>query len=232
VTRRPSGSFEPADAPPGRDAAVMTAPEPETATERRTPRIPAFLREVPVLIVLALLLAILLKTFVVQAFFIPSESMEPALLPGDRVLVTKVLDEPSRGDVIVFADPQGRPGPDRGIVGGFVHWLVEAVGIARPEDEDFIKRVIGLPGETIEISRDVVYVDGEPLTEPYLTPAARDAMSEFGLVRVPDDALFVMGDNRGNSDDSRGSLGFVPLDKVIGRAFLIVWPPSRMGWVH
>jgi signal peptidase I len=232
VTQRPSGSFEPADAPPKRDVASGSAPEPEPTPAPRRPTIPAFLREVPVLIVLALLLAILLKTFVVQAFFIPSESMEPALLPGDRVLVTKVFDDPSRGDVIVFADPKGRPGPERGVVGGFIHWLVEAVGIARPEHEDFIKRVIGLPGETVEIRRDVVYVDGTPLTEPYLTPAARDTMSDFGPVRVPDDALFVMGDNRGNSDDSRGSLGFIPLDRVIGRAFLIVWPPSRMGWVH
>jgi signal peptidase I len=227
VIGRPTGSTEPADAA----ATAQTESESPRSRGRRRSAL-GYLHEVPVLIALALLLAILLKTFVVQAFFIPSGSMEPALEPGDRVLVNKVFDDPSRGDVVVFADPHDRPRPERGVVDGFLHWLSEAIGIARPEDEDFIKRVIGLPGESIEIRRDVVYVDGSPLTEPYLTREARDAMSDFGPIMVPEDSLFVMGDNRGNSDDSRGGLGFVPVDKVIGTAFVIVWPPSRLGWVH
>jgi signal peptidase I len=234
VTRRPSGSLGPADATdaPADATDAPTNASQATPSERSRGGALSFLRELPVLIVLAFTLAILLKTFVVQAFFIPSGSMEPALEPGDRVLVTKVLDDPSRGDVIVFADPNGNGGPDRGIVGGFVHWLSEAVGFARPEDEDFIKRVVGLPGEVVEIRRHAVYVDGRRLAEPYLTPEARASMADFGPVEVPRDALFVMGDNRGNSNDSRARLGFVPVDRVIGRAFMIIWPPSRAGWVH
>lgn len=229
MSRRPSGSPEPAEATePRAEPRAPSAP-----SERSTLRgLLSFLRELPVLIVLALALAILLKTFVVQAFFIPSGSMEPALDPGDRVLVNKAFWEPTRGDIVVFADPKDGSSTDRGIVGGFLHWLSEGVGIARPEHEDFIKRVIGLPGETVEIRRHVVYVDGRPLREPYLTPQARATMADFGPVTVPEGALFVMGDNRGNSNDSRASLGFVPVDKVIGRAFVIIWPPSRAGWVH
>lgn len=221
------GSAEPADAT---KSAVAIDERPSGERERRG--VLSFLRELPVLIVLAFTLAILLKTFVVQAFFIPSGSMEPALAPGDRVLVNKALDDPSRGDVIVFADPQGRPGPDRGVVGGTLHWLSEALGFARPEDDDFIKRVIGLPGELVEIRNRQVFVDNRRISEPYLTPEARSSMPDFGPVQVPQDALFVMGDNRPHSNDSRAGLGFVPLDRVVGEAFLIVWPPSRAGWVR
>lgn len=223
MTDRTSGSIEPADA--SRASVGRTEP-----SSRRG--FLSILRELPVLIALAVVLAVLLKSFVVQAFFIPSGSMEPVLEPGDRVLVTKAFYEPARGDVIVFADPQDGAGPDRGVVGGVVHWFSEALGFARPEHEDFIKRVVGLPGELVEIRNDVVYVDREPLTEPYLTRAAREATGNFRPVTVPEDSLFVMGDNRGNSNDSRGSLGFVPVDRVIGRAFVLIWPPSRTGWVH
>jgi signal peptidase I len=228
VTDRPIGPAGPAGATKTREA-----PDP---TPRGRPSgakaVLSFLRELPVLIILAFGLAILLKTLVVQAFFIPSGSMEPALEPGDRVLVNKVLYEPERGHVIVFSDPEDGQGPDRGVIGGFLHWLSEGIGIARPEHEDFIKRVIGLPGETLEIRNTVVYIDGRPLGEPYLTPAARRSMSDFGPVRIPDDSLFVMGDNRSHSNDSRASLGFIPVDKVIGRAFVVIWPPSRAGSVH
>jgi signal peptidase I len=158
--------------------------------------------------------------------------MEPTLLPGDRVLVNKALYSPHRLDVIVFADPQDRPGPDRGLVGGALHWLSEALGVARPEHEDFIKRVIGLPGEEVKIRDHLVYIDGVVLTEPYLTRKAQRSMVDYGPVTVPPDSLFVMGDNRGNSNDSRAALGFVPVDRVIGGAFVKIWPPSRIGWVH
>ena len=225
MARRTSGSVEPVDAT--RTPAEESEPSPPE-THRRS--VLSFLRELPVLIVLAFALAILLKTFVVQAFYIPSESMHPTLEPGDRVLVMKLVDEPSRGDVIVFSDPKGGPGPDRGVVGGFVHWLSEALGFARPEDEDFIKRVIGLPGEVVELRNGRLFVDGRRIPERYLTgpPDTRD----FPLTEVPADSLFVLGDNRLNSNDSRFGLGFVPVDKVIGRAFVIIWPPSRVGWVR
>jgi signal peptidase I len=201
-----------------------------SSPEPRHRSVLSFLRELPVLIVLAFALAIVIKTFVVQAFFIPSSSMESTLAPGDRVLVLKVLDEPSRGDVIVFADPLGRSEEDRGLVGGFVHWLSQTLGFARPEDEDFIKRVIGLPGEVVELRNGRLFVDGRRVPEPYLT--GRPDTRDYGPVEVPPDSLFVLGDNRLNSNDSRFGLGFIPMDKVIGRAFVIIWPPSRVGWVH
>jgi signal peptidase I len=216
VTDVPSGSGEPTGG--------STATEPEAKGERS-----AFLRELPILILIALGLAIVLKTFFVQAFYIPSGSMEPTLHPGDRVLVRKVLYAPDRGDIIVFSDPEGRPGPDRGLVGGFLHWLSEGIGFARPEHEDFIKRVIGLPGETVEIRNGRLFVDGLQIPEPYLE--GREDTRDYGPVKVPKGQLFVLGDNRLNSNDSRFGLGFVPVDKVIGKAFVIVWPPSRMGWL-
>jgi signal peptidase I len=134
-----------------------------------------------------------------------------------------------RGDVIVFENPSSTALPDRGVIGGFLHWLGEGIGFAQPEDEDFIKRVIGLPGEVVEIRDNVVYVDGEALDEPYLTEQARAFNGDGVRFEVPQDSLFVMGDNRGNSADSRYGLGYVPLDKVIGRAFVVIWPPSHLG---
>ena len=219
MTERPSGSEEPAG------GFTLSEPRPADQEERRS-----FLRELPILFIVALAVAIVLKTFVVQAFFIPSGSMEPTLEPGDRVLVQKVVYGPDRGDVIVFSDPQGRPGPDRGIVGGFLHWLSSTLGIERPEHEDFIKRVIGLPGETVELRDGRLFIDGVRIREPYLKGAVDTR--DYGPVRVPEGALFVLGDNRLNSNDSRFGLGFVPVDKVVGRAFAIVWPPSRVGWIH
>ena len=219
MTERPSGSEEPSG------GFTLSEPRPTEPEDRGS-----FLHELPILFVIALALAIVLKTFVVQAFFIPSGSMEPTLEPGDRVLVQKVVYGPDRGEVIVFSGPQGRHGPDRGSVGGFVHWLSCTLGIERPEHEDFIKRVIGLPGETVELRDGRLYVDRVQIPEPYLKGAVDTR--DYGPVKVPQGALFVLGDNRLNSNDSRFGLGFVPVDKVVGRAFAIVWPPSRIGWIH
>jgi signal peptidase I len=219
VTERPSGSEEPAG------GFTLSMPRPAEQEAHGS-----FLRELPILFIVALAVAIVLKTFVVQAFFIHSGSMEPTLEPGDRVLVQKVVYGPDRGDVIVFSDPLGRPGPDRGIVGGFVHWLSSSLGIERPEHEDFIKRVIGLPGETVELRDGRLFVDGVRIHQPYLRGAVDTR--EYGPVRVPQRALFVLGDNRMNSNDSRFGLGFVPVDRVVGRAIAIVWPASRVGWIH
>jgi len=115
-----------------------------------------------------------------------------------------------------------------GKAGGFFHWFEEGLGLAKPADEDFIKRVIGLPGETVEGRGGFVYVNGKKLVEPYLTQPTQP----FAAVTVPAGKLFVMGDNRGNSLDSRFGLGFVPIDKVIGKAFITLWPPSRFGLLH
>jgi signal peptidase I len=212
------------------DAAAPEKPREEVKAKDDDKGLLGFLRELPVLIVLAFVLAILLKTFIVQAFYIPSGSMEPTLMPGDRVLVSKVLYHPERGDIIVFQGPG--PEPDRGLIGGFLHWLSEGLGFARPPNEDYIKRVIGLPGENVEIRDHTVYIDGQPLAEPYLTRAAKLSMGDFGPVQVPPDSLFVMGDNRGNSNDSRAGLGFIKESRVVGGAFVKIWPPSRMGWLH
>jgi signal peptidase I len=205
------------------------------------PRRSRFFRELPGMVLLAFALALLIKTFFFQAFFIPSGSMEPTLVRGDRVIVNKIpyyLHDPRRGDVIVFSNPNGKS-VDRGIVGGFFHWLGQGLGLTGAEepscgdtnpDEDFIKRVIGLPGDTVEGRGGAVWVDGKKLTEPYLAEGGRT--EPFAPVDVPPGKLFVMGDNRGNSCDSRFALGMVPEDHVIGRAVVIIWPPSRMGFLH
>ena len=113
-------------------------------------------------------------------------------------------------------------------MGGFFHWLFQGLGFQQPENEDFIKRVVGLPGDVVEGKHGSVYVNGEKLGEPYLTQKTQP----FDATTVPAGKLFVMGDNRGNSLDSRFGLGFVPIDKVIGEAFIKIWPPSRFGLLH
>jgi signal peptidase I len=230
VADRPRRSETAADPVTG---AETTPPEPDSAAHRQER---GFWRELPVLIVIALVIAVLIKTFLVQAFYIPSESMEQTLMPGDRVLVCRIclhVSDIHRGDVIVFSDPSPAPGGGRGIVGGFVHWLAEGIGVAQPENPDYIKRVIGLPGDIVQIKDGVVFVNGERIDEPYLDPVKDDR--SFGPQKVGDGMLFVLGDNRTRSGDSRfhppEGVGEVPIDKVIGKAFVIVWPPSRWGWL-
>jgi signal peptidase I len=201
--------------------------EPQSDQKKRNPVV-QFLTELPGLILMAFVLAIVIKTFLIQAFFIPSDSMIPTLRPGDRVLVTKLpyyLDDPHRGDVVVFEDPDPQDSTDRGIVDGFFHWLFQGLGVQKPDNEDFIKRVIGEPGDTVWAKGGSVYINDVAIDEPYLTQRTAD----FPKTTVPDGDLFVMGDNRSNSLDSRFSLGFVPIDRVVGRAFIIVWPPDRFG---
>jgi signal peptidase I len=192
----------------------------------------SFLQGIPGLFVIALVLALLLKTFAVQAFSIPSESMEPTLQIGDRVLVNKVtyrFHPPRRGDVIVFSDPHAAP-VHRNPASAFFHWLVSGIGFNGGSPTDYIKRVIGLPGDRVRLRDDVVYVNGKPLApEPYLDSSP--GPPTYGPVTVPRGDLFVMGDNRGHSGDSRTVLGFIPIDRVIGRAFVIIWAPSQWRWL-
>lgn len=193
--------------------------------------------EIPVLVGIAIVLAMAVKLFVVQAFSIPSTSMVPTLERGDRIVVCRAclfVDDVDRGDVIVFAGAE-RGAPDRGVVGGVLHWLGETLGVAAPPHDDFVKRVAGLPGDTVEIDRTgALFVNGAPVAEPYLArPVPRQA---FPPTTVPDDMLFVLGDNRADSGDSRcpppSCTGLVPVGDVIGVAFLRVWPPSRIGSVR
>ena len=236
----PSAPLDPplaADATDGHGAAGT--PGPSTGRHRRPSSaspVLASMRELVPLVVAALALAVLIKSFLVQAFFIPSVSMEPTLLPGDRILVCRIctlFDDVTPGDVIVFSDPNPGPETDRGVVGGFLHWLWEGIGVARPEHDDFIKRVVAVGGDTWEISDGGVFVNGSRIEEPYLAtePDTRD----FGPEVVPDGMLFVLGDNRAHSGDSRfpppAGLGYVPEEDVIGEAFVIAWPLDRIGGI-
>jgi signal peptidase I len=231
----PAGPPEAAPPVAVEEAAPATGtPEPKAPKKAEQKRgAISFLTELPILLLVAFLLALLIKTFLVQAFYIPSESMENTLKVGDRVLVNKVvyhLHPPRRGDVIVFEDPQGVV-VHRNPLSATWHWLTEGFGVSTSPEKDFIKRVIGLPGETVEMHLCVVYINGQPLAEPYLNPN-KGTQCEYGPVTVPPKSLFVLGDNRGNSKDSRFGLGFIPYDKVVGRAFVMIWPPSRIGWLH
>ena len=190
-----------------------------------------FFKELPVLVLIAFGLALLMKTFLLQAFWIPSESMEPVLIKGDRVLVNKLafrFREPRRGEVIVFARETVRP--PRGIVRRAIDFLTEGIGAASPGEEDLIKRIVGLPGETVEMTDGIVTVtrvDGSKLTldEPYI--AEERDLRPFAPFAVPKGSYFMMGDNRAHSEDSRFSLGSVKRTQMIGKAFVKVWPPKR-----
>ena len=188
----------------------------------------SFWKELPILIVVALVVAVVIKTFLVQAFFIPSASMRDTLLEGDRVMVNKLayrFGEPARGDVIVFDSPLVPHDDGESFLGAVVRNIGEALGVSTP-DTALIKRVIATGGETIEIRGNTVYIDGVAIDEPYLRPGSQ--MPAFGPVTVPEGEVFVMGDNRNQSEDSR-RFGTVPVGDIIGRAFLRVWPPSRWG---
>jgi signal peptidase I len=170
-------------------------------------------------IVGALVVALVVKTFLFQAFYIPSASMEPTLEKGDRVLVNKLsydVHDVRRGDVIVFELEPDQVGDD---------------GI-----KDLIKRVIGLPGDTIESRDGVVYVNDRALEEPYLAEGTVTGDPEDGqnpaIERqvVPEGHVFVLGDNRSNSADSRYPYrGPIPIDSIVGRAFVLVWPPPDIA---
>ena len=203
-------------------------------------------REIPILLGIALLLALGIKTFMVQAFFIPSQSMENTIMPGDRVLVNKFSPwfgaQPQRGQIVVFHDPGGwlegvaTPTSDNAVVRG-IKDVFTFVGLLPQSDEhDLIKRVIGVPGDDVACcdARGRVTVNGVPLNETgYLFPGAAPSTIKFN-VKVPAGRIWVMGDNRGDSADSRFHMtatsdGTVPISDVVGHAFVLIWPPSRAG---
>lgn len=187
-----------------------------------------FLRELPILVIVALGIALLIKTFVVQAFFIPSGSMENTLMIGDRVLVSKFLyrfTEPKYGQIVVFVSPYGERAPeiDRGPVGNFFNGIAEGLGLKSTE-KDFIKRVIATEGQTIQVKDGAVHVDNRKLSEPYLHDTS--PLPDYGPTKIPQGRVFVMGDNRNNSQDSR-VFGPIAKSSILGRAFVLIWPPNR-----
>ncbi|MEU5720534.1 signal peptidase I [Micromonospora sp. NPDC047738] len=212
---------------------------------RRSRRQMPLWQELPLLLVVAFCLAVLIRTFLLQAFFIPSGSMEDTLLIGDRVLVNKVVydvRDPARGEVVVFRGTdrwvaQEAPAPPTNFAGKVGRTLSDLVGISRPGEKDFIKRVIGVPGDRIWCCDDGrVVVNGVPLDERAyvsedspveLPPNPKECRSrQFTEVVVPPGQIFVMGDHRLVSQDARCQ-GPVPIDNVVGRAFMIVWPSQR-----
>jgi signal peptidase I len=195
---------------PAEPAEHVPAPVPQPAVTRDKNRPARVAIEWGAILVVAVVAAILIRSFVVQPFFIPSGSMEPTLKIGDRVLVNKLsydFHSVHRGDIIVFTKPANDFSP----------------GV-----KDLIKRVIGLPGETISAQNGEVDINGRPLHESWLP---RGTLTQnFGPVVIPPGRYFMMGDNRGDSADSR-VFGPVSSRLFIGRAFALVWPLSRLGWL-
>lgn len=170
----------------------------------------------------------LIKTFLVQPFWIPSESMLDTIHVDDRVMVNKLAFQfgtPQRGDVVVFRDP-AEPEIEESIPEAVIRSVLEAVGIRTRGRDDLIKRVVGLPGDTITISENQVHIDGVALSEPYLDEDV--AMPNAGPFEVGQDEVFVMGDNREFSFDSR-RFGSIVYEDLVGRAFVVIWPLSNFG---
>lgn len=200
--------------------------QPPPEKPKKTP----FWIELPGLLLTALAVAVLVKTFLVQPFYIPSESMLPTIEINDRVMVNKLayrFGEPQRGDIVVFLNPALTDEElEESIPEAVIRSILEAVGVRTRGEDDLIKRVVGLEGETIAIHDGYLEVDGVPYEEPYLPPGI--TMSEFASVTVPPGHVFVMGDNRNSSLDGR-RFGPVPVDEIVGEAMLRIWPLDRFG---
>ena len=205
---------------------------PGSKTRKKSPkkRALSLIIEIVVMLIIAAMIAILIQSFAVKAFMIPSSSMSPTLKIGDRVLVDRVtfyFRKPRRGDIIVFRYPP-REGNSMNSSNPF-YWPLERIGetlhLTNRGSTPYIKRVVAVGGETVELKKGKVYINGKEVKEDYLK--SNSDTSDFGPVRVPEGHVFAMGDNRTASRDSR-SWGTVPIRSIIGRAFLIWWPLSRM----
>ncbi len=226
---------------------------PETALPSRTRRrrgVWMLLRDVLVIVLIAVVVSFVIKTFLVRSFYIPSGSMEQTLMIKDRILVDELTPRfggYQRGDVVVFRDPGGwlppAPAtPPQSPLAEGADWLLSLVGItASDSDEHLIKRIVGVGGDHVVCCNAIgqVTVNGTPIDEtPYLNLSPGQTAPQpvpFDVV-VPKNALWVMGDNRDHSRDSRYNMnqpnkGFVPVDNVVGRAFLITWPFDRFGTI-
>ncbi|MBO3084444.1 signal peptidase I [Cellulomonas sp. zg-ZUI188] len=200
------------------------------------------LRETVIILVSAIVLSLLVKTFLVQAFFIPSQSMHDTLIERDRILVSKLTPGPldlRRGDIVVFKDPGGWlpavAAPEPGAVQGAVNSALTYIGLYPADaNEHLVKRLIGLPGDHVACAGagEPITVNGVPVEEPYLANGVLPSDMAFDIT-VPDNSIWVMGDNRSHSSDSRYNQGkpgggSVPIDNVVGMAFVTVWPIERI----
>ncbi len=240
--QRGPSSYQPVQ-DPQLEASRLEAPPRQRRSIR--PAMPLW-QELPLLLVVAFCLAVLIRTFLFQAFFIPSGSMQYTLEIGDRVLVNKIvydIRQPAHGEIVVFRGP-GNWAPEAAAAqsrGGFLarlgRTIGDLVGVSEPSEKDFIKRVIGLPGDTVACCdvKGRVTVNGYPLDEPYVTdnspldqPPTPNSCGprRFGPVTIRPGEMWVMGDHRAVSQDSRCQ-GPVPIKNVIGRAFVIVWPTAH-----
>ena len=189
------------------------------------------LRELAFLVGMAVVIAVVVKTFVAQAFYIPSASMLPQLQIDDRVIVSKIsyrLHDPRRGDIVVFDAPGGSESDGDPLPRRALRSVAESIGVVAPSTDEYIKRVVALPGERVEGYQGKVLVDGLELIEPYLPPGT--VTSEFPAVVVPPRTVFVLGDNRANSADSR-IFGAIPRSTVVGRAIVRVWPLNHTSFL-
>ena len=222
-------------------------PPKKVETKKKQRSVLAKVTEIPILILLAFGIAILIKTFLVQAFYIPSGSMVPTLHVGDRVLVEKVgyvFGGPARNHVVVFEKSVFGGAKDLPWTDDARNFFRELLGLPTGDTEDYIKRVVAIGGDEIsyEGKPRVLTINGEPVDQPFLKGGADGSSStltssdckrlEMDKVgdgcRVPAGMVFVMGDNRSNSEDSR-VLGPIDEDKIVGRAFLIIWPARDFG---
>ena len=201
------------------------------------------LREFPILVIVALAVSLLIKTFLVQFFFIPSGSMENTLQISDRVAVNKVpfiSDSINRGDVVVFRDPANwLPEPyeatENKIIAKIKDGLVLVGVLPNPAKQYLVKRVIGIAGDNVVGKDGVVTINGKKTTEPYIFAGNKASELDFNIT-VPEGKIWVMGDHRGASADSRYhqddvNNGFVPESKVTGRVLGIIWPIKNLGTV-
>jgi signal peptidase I len=209
--------------------------------EARRPRRLSLVKETVLLLGIALLLAVLVKHFFVQAFYIPSPSMEPQFVKNDRILVQKVSywrGGPERGDIVVFEDPSHWLPGDEAAPGNRLARLLGDIGLY-PTGGHLVKRVIGIGGDRVVCCDDTGHltVNGKALNESsYLPKGTKPSLERFDTI-VPKDHLWVMGDNRGDSWDSRGHMGspgggFVGTDLVVGKVFALVWPWGRAEIIH
>jgi len=203
------------------------------AAERgdQTQSLGQWFKEITILGVVAVGTAVLLTTYLIQAFFIPSSSMENTLTKDDRVLVNKFtykFGEPEPGDIVVFVSPEGTqaPPPANTPYARFMDKVAIAIGL-KSSEQDLIKRVIAVEGQTIEAKVGLVFVDGRQLVEPYRKNT--EPISDVPAQKVPEGHVFVLGDNRTDSRDSR-VFGPVPVSSIIGKAFARIWPLERLSW--